>query len=257
MAAYNFMVFGGMLGVAGLFYLLGTLMKLPATWIFFIAGVVTLPIGWIIVRKLGYETTRFVAETLGSLMYRMRIEGQQNIPEEGGALLVSNHVSWADGLLIGLALKRKVRMVVYADYCRVWWLRWFWSIVRPIPIQPGQRSVVHSIREARKALEDGELVCIFPEGGLTRDGAMQEFQPGFLSLLKGNDAPVIPVHLGGMWGSIFSYEGGRFFWKLPRKWPYPMSVRFGRPIEKPEDVEEVRRAVVELGGEENPSQPEA
>lgn len=250
MAAYNFMVFGGMLAVAGLFYLLGTVFRLSPKYIFLIAGVVTLPIGVIIVRKLAYDTTRFVAETLKSLMYRMRIEGHENIPDKSGALLVSNHVSWADGILIGLALRRKVRMVVYADYTRMWWLRWFWSVANPIPIQPGRRSVVHSIREARRALENGELVCIFPEGGLTRDGTMQDFQPGFLSLLKGNDAPVIPVFLGGMWGSIFSYEGGRFFWKLPRKWPYPMSVRFGRPIEKPASIEQVRQAVVELGDEE-------
>ena len=101
-----------------------------------------------------------------------------------------------------------------------------------------------------QALGDGELVCIFPEGGLTRDGRLQSFQPGFLSTIKGTDAPVVPVHLGGLWGSIFSFERGKFFWKLPRRWPYPMTVRFGEPIEKPDDADQVHRAVAKLGDEE-------
>jgi len=104
-------------------------------------------------------------------------------------------------------------------------------------------------------LLDGELVGIFPEGGLTRDGRMQPFQPGFLRMIEGADVPVIPVHLGGLWGSIFSFERGKFFWKIPRRWPYPMTIRFGPPIEKPEDAEQVHRAVAELGGED--SEPEA
>ncbi len=250
MAAYNLLFCGGTLAMSGVFWLLASVLDLSPRTIFLITGLVSLPVGLVIVRKLAYSTTRFVAETLKSFMYRMRIEGLENVPAEGGALLVSNHVTWADGMLIGLALQRKVRMIVYSDYCEVWWLRWFWRLVRPIPISPGRRSVVASIREARAALSAGELVCIFPEGGLTRDGHMQPFQPGFLSVLKGTDAPVVPVYLGGMWGSIFSFERGRCFWKIPRRWPYPMSVRFGPPVEKPSGVEEVRRMVAALGGDD-------
>ena len=87
---------------------------------------------------------------------------------------------------------------------------------------------------------------IFPEGGISRTGEIQEFRPGFLSILKDTGAPVVPVYLGGLWGSIFSFERGRFFWKWPRRWPYPVTIRFGKPIPQPESVEEVRRAVEEL-----------
>jgi acyl-[acyl-carrier-protein]-phospholipid O-acyltransferase/long-chain-fatty-acid--[acyl-carrier-protein] ligase len=116
-----------------------------------------------------------------------------------------------------------------------------------IPITPGKRSVVESIRTARQALCDGDLVCIFPEGHITRSGEMGQFQPGFLSILKGTAAPVIPVYLGGLWGSIFSFERGKVFWKWPRRWPYPVSIRFGRPIAEPADTEQVRQVVAALG----------
>ena len=104
-----------------------------------------------------------------------------------------------------------------------------------------------SVRTTREALLRGDLVCIFPEGGLTRTGQMQEFRPGFLSMMKGTDAPVVPVYLGGLWGSIFSFEGGRFFWKWPRRLPYPVTIHFGRPLPRPADVAPVRQAVEQLG----------
>ena len=106
--------------------------------------------------------------------------------------------------------------------------------------------MAESIRAAREALQQGELVCIFPEGGISRSGEIQEFRPGFLAILKDTDVPVVPVYLGGLWGSIFSYEGGKFFWKWPKHWRHPVSIRFGRPIRGPMTVDEVRRAVVEL-----------
>ena len=112
--------------------------------------------------------------------------------------------------------------------------------------------MVESIRTARQAVRDGDLVCIFPEGRVTRTGEMGEFQPGFLSVLKGTGAPVIPIYLGGLWGSIFSYEGGKVFWKRPRRWPYPVLIRFGPPVDDPADVQQIRQAVLRLG--ENGSQ---
>jgi len=250
MAAYNFLVFGGMLAVSGLFWVLSSALGLSARYIFLIAGLATIPIAVAVVRRLSYDTTRFAANLLKGMMYRVRIDGLENVPAQGGALLVSNHVSYADGMLLALSIQRKVRMIVYAQYCEVWWLRWFWRMARPIPIRPGRRSVVTSIRAAREALLDSELVGIFPEGRVTRNGELQPFQPGFLSVIEDTGAPVVPVYLDGLWGSIFSLERGKLFWKIPRKWPYPVTVRFGKPIARPESAEQVRRAVAELGGED-------
>ena len=104
-------------------------------------------------------------------------------------------------------------------------------------------------------MEDGSFVGTIG-GGRLEAQVLKEAKKVFKTLLpvrlnfilKGTDVPVIPVYLEGLWGSVFSFEGGRFFWKMPRKWPYPVTIRFGRPIPTPKDVEQVRRAVEALGG---------
>jgi len=106
--------------------------------------------------------------------------------------------------------------------------------------------MVESLRAGRQALRDGELICIFPEGGLSRTGQIQGFRRGFVSVLHGTDAPVIPIHLGELWGSIFSFERGKFFWKWPRRLPYPVSIVFGRPMYGVKDQQEVRLEVEAL-----------
>jgi acyl-[acyl-carrier-protein]-phospholipid O-acyltransferase / long-chain-fatty-acid--[acyl-carrier-protein] ligase len=247
MAAYNFMAFSGMLIASGVFWILSspTMLGLSARTIFLVGGLVTIPATFFIIRTLPFQTTRLLVQMLTKLMYRVRVEGIENIPE-GGALVVANHVSWADGVLLGLACPRHPRMVAYAQYFENPWLGWFGRLGRIIPIGKTRKSMVESIRLAREALQQGEIVCIFPEGGITHSGEMQEFRPGFLSILKDTGAPVVPAHLGGLWGSIFSFEGGKFFWKWPKNWRYPVTIRFGRPIREPESTEQVQQAVVEL-----------
>ena len=83
----------------------------------------------------------------------------------------------------------------------------------------------------------------------TRTGLPNTFRPGFLSIAKDSGSLVVPVYLGGLWGSLFSYERGKVLWKWPRRWPYPVSIRIGQPITDPTDAEEVRRAVADLGPE--------
>jgi len=247
LAAYNFLAFSAMLLAAPIFWLLGEVVGLSARGISVVAGVCTVPVLVCIVWLLPRQTCHFILRAIVRLVYRVRVEGKENLPEKGGMLLIPNHVSWVDGLLLGLSFPRRVRFIVYSDYIQGWWARWFAKLFDMIPIAPGKRSMVESVRTARAALQAGEVVCIFPEGEITRTGQTQEFKPGFLKLLRGTGAPVVPVHLGGLWGSVFSYSGGRFFWKVPRRWRYPVSIRFGRPIYHPADVAEVRAAVVSLG----------
>ena len=95
-------------------------------------------------------------------------------------------------------------------------------------------------------MASGELVCIFPEGAITRDGQTAPFKPGLLAILRGTGAKAIPVYLDGLWGSIFSYRGGKRFLQWPRRWPLPVAIRFGPPVDSPQSVEEVRGAVIGL-----------
>ncbi|MEO1998672.1 MAG: AMP-binding protein, partial [Planctomycetaceae bacterium] len=104
-----------------------------------------------------------------------------------------------------------------------------------------------SLQTAREALIDGNLVCIFAEGSLTHTGQLQSFQRGMMRIVAGTDAPVVPVYLDELWGSIFSFRGGRFFWKRPRQWPFPVSISFGTPLENPDNVNVIRQAVQNLG----------
>ncbi len=245
MAAYNFLAYSGMLAASGVFWLLSGPLGLSARWIFVIGGTATALVTVLILRLLPSQTLRLAVRLLAGCMYRVRVEGVENVPA-GGALVVANHISWADGVLLGLACPRHPRMIAYASYFDSPWLGWFGRLGRIIPIGSSRKSMAESIRAAREALGQGELVGIFPEGGISRSGEIQEFRPGFLSILKDTGAPVVPVYLGGLWGSIFSFERGRFFWKWPRRWPYPVTIRFGKPIPQPESADQVRRAVEEL-----------
>ncbi|NUQ64895.1 MAG: MFS transporter [Pirellulales bacterium] len=249
LAASNFLSFSGTLAASGLFWLLSTPAAMPGWAIFLLAGCAMAPavgvIGWLVFTP----AVRVLVQLFVRTFYRVRVVGLENIPETGGALLVPNHVSWIDGVLLLLASPRPVRMVAYSDYIGGRLVGRLARDLGVIPIVPGRRSVVASIEAAREALRQGDLVCVFPEGQLTRTGQVETFRGGFLSMLKTTDAPVVPIYLGGLWGSIFSYERARFFWKWPRRLPYPVSIRIGRPIHQPGDPQQVQLAVQELGSE--------
>lgn len=249
LAASNFITFSGTLAASGLFWLLSSRLAMPGWAIFLLAGYMMVPAVGVIAWFVLTPTVRVIVQLLVRTFYRVRVFGLENLPETGGALLVPNHVSWIDGVLLLLASPRPVRMVAYGEYVGG---RLVGRIARDlgvIPIMPGRRWIVSSIEAAREAIRQGDLVCVFPEGQISRTGEVESFRPGFLSMLKNTDAPVIPVHLGGLWGSVFSYERGRFFWKWPRRLPYPVSIRIGRPIDHPSDPQQVRIAVQQLGSQ--------
>ncbi len=155
-AATNLLTFSGTLLATGLFFFLTVIFGLSNRTIFLLVGVAVLPLLIVLIRFTAFDTTRMAVVALSRLMYRTRIEGLENIPATG-ALITPNHVSWADGVLIGLACPRHPRMLVFADYFETPWLGWFGRLGRVIPIKPGRKSIVQSLRIAREALQNGEL----------------------------------------------------------------------------------------------------
>ena len=241
----------GMLLVSGLFWLMKGPLELDGSQIFLISGLMIIPIVGYAVCMLPQATIRFFVWLLSRFVYRVRNYGVENIPETGPGLLVANHVSWIDGVLILLASSRPIRMVAYADYVQGRFVGWLARLFGIIPIRSGDgpRALITSLNTASAALQNGELVCIFAEGAITRTGQLMKFERGMMRILKDAQTPVIPVCLDELWGSIFSYEAGRFLWKKPRHWPYPVSISFGTPLIGVRDTDTVRSAVLELNAQ--------
>ncbi len=192
---------------------------------------------------------RLLLVLLTNTVYRLRILGDRHLPSSGGALLVPNHVSFVDGLLLIASLDRPVRFVVDAQYAEQPIFKPFMKALGVIPISShgGVRVILKALREAGAALDHGDLVCIFPEGQITRTGTLLPFRRGFERIVKGRTVPIIPVHLDRVWGSIFSFNRGRFLWKLPEQLPYPVTVSFGAPLTSNTTTHELRGKIRELG----------
>ena len=240
---------GLMFASATLFVLNSRLHVSPDTLIL-IFGFVTLLVTIYIVTIVPDFLVRFIFWFATHSIFKIRIVGGQNVPLRGPALLVSNHISHVDGFLIGSCVQRFVRFMVWKPYFQIKGLQWFFKLTKAIPMgTSGPREMVESIREARKQLSEGHVVCIFAEGAISRTGNMLPFKRGMEKIVHGLDVPIIPVNLDGMWGSIFSFERGKFFWKWPKRARYPMTVSFGKPMPASSTAHDVRQAILELGSE--------
>jgi acyl-[acyl-carrier-protein]-phospholipid O-acyltransferase / long-chain-fatty-acid--[acyl-carrier-protein] ligase len=185
---------------------------------------------------------RIVARTL----FRVRIVGKEHIPTRGPALLVANHLTYLDGFLIGSCVGPMVRFLVWKPYYENPLLNWGFRLGRSIPISTKPHSVAEAIRLARGELVHADVICIFPEGSISRTGALLPFKRGLEAIVRDIDARIIPVHLGGLWESVFSYRGGRFFWKRPRWRRQPVVISFGPAMPPSSTASEVRWAVEQL-----------
>ena len=251
LAASNFLTFTGMLVTSGLYWLMTSdFLQFTPRQVFLTCGIVTLPVLIYIVCIIPQASIRFLAWLVSHTAYKIRVHGRENLPETGAALLAPNHITWLDGLFLVAISPRPIRLVIADDLVQSWWARGLAKIMGAIPIRRRAPKATRSaIETAREALNNGELVCIFPEGGISRTRQLQEFRPGTLDLLRGTSAAVIPVYLDELWGSIFSFRGGRFFWKWPSLRSRPVSIWFGSRIERPESIHDVRQAVQDLGAE--------
>lgn len=254
LAAANWLSFVGIFLASGAYYVLTGVLNLSPLQVFLFGGVLTF-VGAIFVLVLSPDSlVRAFLWLVTHTVYRLRVEGLDNFPRRGGVLLISNHVSFVDWLLLMAAADRPVRILMGKEYYDKPWVKPFARVPRVIPIPPEirPREVIQALHECGQVVQQGDVVCIFAEGGLTRTGELQPFRRGFEHMMKGamsgiSQPPVppviVPAALIGLWGSIFSFEGGKFLWKKPPQFPRTITVRFGPPLPPSATPEEVQAAV--------------
>lgn len=191
---------------------------------------------------------RIIVRMAVHIVYRIRVSGSRNIPQRGAALLIPNHVSWADALILIAVCRRRIRFVMERSiYDTPFFNRIFrFKGVIPVSASDDKKQLLEFVRRSRQVIEDGDLLCIFAEGSITRDGQVQEFMAGFERVVKGRDCPIIPVYLDGLWGSILSYAHGRLLSKFPSFFRRTVSVLIGEAMPAESSAKELRQAVMAL-----------
>jgi 1-acyl-sn-glycerol-3-phosphate acyltransferase len=181
---------------------------------------------------------RLVMWVIANVMYRLKVVGEENLPIKGPAVLVCNHVSFVDWLILGAGIHRPARFVMHHSFARGWLFKRLLMRAKVIPIA-GAKENAKVLEEAFEKiafeLGDQELVCIFPEGQITHDGKLAPFKPGIERILARSPVPVIPMALQGMWGSFFSRKGGAAMSQKPRRFWSRVTLVIGAPI-PPEGV---------------------
>ena len=195
--------------------LAGAMLKAGATvpQIFLAVGLANALVAFYIFMLVPEYLLRFVAFIASRVVYRFQVRGEENIPVQGAAILVCNHVSFVDAVLLMAASPRPIRFIMDHQIFRIPVLGTLFRLAKAIPIAPQKVDAAayeNAFAEARRVLDDGELLCVFPEGGITADGALQPFKGGVMKILQTHPVPVVPLALQNLWGSFFSrVEGGR------------------------------------------------
>src|SRR4029453_16959393 len=187
----------------------------------------------------------FFCRALVRCFYRVDVLGLENLPS-GGFLVLPNHISWVDAVVLQLACPRPIRYVIDQEYYHKPILYPFLRVLGCIPITSRQSH--SAIRAATEKIAEGEIVCVFPEARLERTGALLRLHRGYELIARHANAAVVPVWLDQLWGSIFSFQGGKFFRKLPKRIPYPVTIAFGKPLKaNAADIATVREELLKLG----------
>ena len=206
---------------------------------------------------------RFVAWILSNVLYRLHSTGRENIPQDGPALLVANHVTFIDWLFIAGVCKRPARFVMHQDFLAIPGLGFVFRDAKVIPIASGRESsetLDAAFERIAAELEEGNVVCIFPEGRLTADGRMSPFRPGVEKIVARTPVPVIPIGLRGLWGSFFSRKGGAALRRPFRRLWSRIDLSIGPPVPprevRADDLARRVAALAQLDPPESQRQPQ-
>jgi acyl-[acyl-carrier-protein]-phospholipid O-acyltransferase/long-chain-fatty-acid--[acyl-carrier-protein] ligase len=251
MAIGNFLTFVGIAIASGVYWALDAKFHLNPAQVFLVGAAMSAVVAFELLTRLPDFFLRLVAYPFANCVYRIKAVGRENVPVEGPVLLVANHVSFVDAILIAMANQRLVRFMMLRSYYDIPVAHRFFKAMGCIPVSSGDgpKALFASFERAKQYMRNGEAVCIFAEGEISRHGQMQRFRKGFERLVDGVDVPIVPVHLDRVWGSIFSFSDGRLLLKRPRRLPYPVTVSFGKPLPSTTSAFAVRQAILELSAE--------
>lgn len=189
-----------------------------------------------------------MAVAIAVLLYRVRRGGGEHVPASGGAVIIANHLSYVDAVVLQLACPRPVRFVGYQGPREHRFFEWVFRMSGAIPVRAERPTA--GLRAAVRAAKAGELVAIFPEGHVSRTGQLMALKRGFDAVARQANVPVIPVAIDGLWGSVFSFAGNRYLWKSPRLTRTPVFVQFGPAIPPGSaTVVTARKALLDVGAE--------
>jgi 1-acyl-sn-glycerol-3-phosphate acyltransferase len=220
-------------GAAALSFVGRSVLELTIPEIFLAAALLNALVAAYIFALLPEFLLRFLTWLAMSVMYRLSIRGIERVPDEGPALVVANHVSFVDGFLVGAAVRRPIRFVMYYKIYQLPLLHWLFRWGRAIPIagrKEDEALMERAFVEVKQALDEGELVGIFPEGMITYSGEINEFRPGVERILEASPVPVVPMGLRGLWGSWFSRSDGVAMVKLPKRFWSKVEIVVGAPV---------------------------
>jgi acyl-[acyl-carrier-protein]-phospholipid O-acyltransferase/long-chain-fatty-acid--[acyl-carrier-protein] ligase len=248
LATNNFANMVGVILASGFLWLLHDQFHWNAAMIILALGVLMLIGSAVLVTRMPVPIVRFLLWAITMILFRVRFEGRENIPRTGPALLISNHISYADAPLVGSTIRsRTVHFLMWQPIFDVPVVNYFFRLLQEIPIdERSPKGTIRALRAAREQLLRGELVGIFPEGAISHSGEVEHFQRGFERILEGTGAPVVPLHIDGMYGHPLSCKGGAPFRSWQKLWRPAITVRIGPPISGPVTGDELRQAVLYL-----------
>jgi len=212
--------------------------------LFYFISAITLLGALYTIYHLPHSLIRILIRVLFAGRYKIKVQGFDNLPGKGGVLMLGNHVSFIDFAMIQIACPRKVRFVMHKNYYENWTIKWFLDIMGVIPIASGASS--EALKQINVLLKAGEIVCLFPEGAISRNGQLGDFKHGFEKTVSEVEGVILPFYIRGLWGSRFSHSSSFMKSKPVSGLRRDVIVAFGEPLAIDSKADVVKRRVFDL-----------
>jgi Acyl-CoA synthetases (AMP-forming)/AMP-acid ligases II len=230
----------GFLALTVVFALVG----INSSWLFHLLTLIAFVGALYTVYKLPQSLVRYIARVIIARRYKVEVLGFENIPEQGAVLMLGNHISWIDWAIIQIACPRPVRFVMHRDIYERWYWKWLLDLFGVVPIGTGSNKT--ALKAVNALLQAGEMVCLFPEGAISRNGHLGEFQRGYERAVEGVQGVILPFYLRGLWGSYFSRSSDKLRNNSTKGIKRDIIIAFGETLSINTPAPELKKQVFEL-----------